>query len=33
VEAARSALAAYERKGHEPGVASARAMIDELSAD
>jgi tetratricopeptide (TPR) repeat protein len=33
VEAARAALAAYERKGHEPGVASARAMIDELSAD
>jgi tetratricopeptide (TPR) repeat protein len=33
VEAARSALAAYERKGHEPGVASARALIDELSAD
>jgi class 3 adenylate cyclase/tetratricopeptide (TPR) repeat protein len=33
VEAARSALAAYERKGHEPGVASARALIGELSAD
>ena len=27
VEAARAALAAYERKGHEPGMASARALI------
>jgi class 3 adenylate cyclase/tetratricopeptide (TPR) repeat protein len=32
VEAARGALAAYERKGHQPGVASARALIDEVSA-
>ena len=32
-EAARAALAAYERKGHEPGMASARALIDELSGD
>jgi hypothetical protein len=32
VEAARAALAAYERKGHEPGMASARALIDEVSA-
>jgi tetratricopeptide (TPR) repeat protein len=31
-EAARGALAAYERKGHEPGAASARALIDEVSA-
>jgi class 3 adenylate cyclase len=31
-EAARAALAAYERKGHEPGTASARALIDEVSA-
>ena len=31
VEAARAALAAYERKGHEPGAASARALIDEVS--
>jgi class 3 adenylate cyclase/tetratricopeptide (TPR) repeat protein len=30
--AARGALAAYERKGHEPGAASARALIDEVSA-
>jgi tetratricopeptide (TPR) repeat protein len=32
-EAARRALAAYERKGHEPGMASARALLDEASAD
>lgn len=32
-DAAREALAAYERKGHEPGMVSARAMIDELSSD
>jgi tetratricopeptide (TPR) repeat protein len=32
-EAASAALAAYERKGHEPGAASARALIDEVSAD
>ena len=31
-EAARAALAAYERKGHEPGMASARALMDEVSA-
>ncbi|HET6792016.1 MAG TPA: hypothetical protein VFI35_10580, partial [Actinomycetota bacterium] len=31
-EAARAALAAYERKGHKPGLASARAFIDEVSA-
>jgi class 3 adenylate cyclase/tetratricopeptide (TPR) repeat protein len=31
-EAARGALAAYERKGHEPGMASARALIDDVSA-
>ena len=31
-EAARAALAAYERKGHEPGMASARALIDEVAA-
>ena len=31
-DAARAALAAYERKGHEPGMASARALIDEVSA-
>jgi tetratricopeptide (TPR) repeat protein len=31
VEAARAALAAYERKGHDPGMASARALIDEVS--
>jgi class 3 adenylate cyclase/tetratricopeptide (TPR) repeat protein len=31
-EAARAALAAYELKGHEPGAASARALIDEVSA-
>ena len=31
-EAARGALATYERKGHEPGVASARALIDDVSA-
>ena len=33
VEAARAALAAYERKGHEPGMASARALIDEVQSD
>ena len=33
VEAATAALAAYERKGHEPGVVSARALIDDVSAD
>ncbi len=33
VDAARAALAAYERKGHEPGAASARALIDDVSAD
>ena len=32
-KAARGALAAFERKGHEPGTASARALIDEVSAD
>jgi ATP/maltotriose-dependent transcriptional regulator MalT len=32
VEAASAALAAYERKGHEPGAASARVLIDEISA-
>jgi len=32
VEAGRAALAAYERKGHEPGAASAQALIDEGSA-
>ena len=32
VEAASAALAAYERKGHEPGMASARALLDEVSA-
>jgi hypothetical protein len=32
VEAARAALAEYERKGHEPGAASARTLIDEVSA-
>ena len=32
IEAARAALAAYERKGHQPGAASARALIDEVSA-
>jgi tetratricopeptide (TPR) repeat protein len=30
-EAARAALAAYERKGHEPGMASARTLIDGVS--
>ena len=30
-EAARAALAAFERKGNEPGAASARALIDEVS--
>ncbi len=32
IDAARAASAAYERKGHEPGAASARAFIDELPA-
>ncbi len=32
VDAASAALAAYERKGHEPGAALARALIDEVSA-
>ena len=32
VDAARGALAAYERKGNEPGAASARAFIDDVSA-
>jgi tetratricopeptide (TPR) repeat protein len=31
-EAARAALAAYERKGNEPGMASARALLDEVVA-
>lgn len=31
-DAARAALAAYERMGHEPGMASAKALIDEVSA-
>jgi class 3 adenylate cyclase/tetratricopeptide (TPR) repeat protein len=31
-EAARAALAAYERKGHQPGAAAARALIDEVSS-
>jgi tetratricopeptide (TPR) repeat protein len=31
-EASRGALAAFERKGHAPGAASARALIDEVSA-
>ena len=31
-DAARGALAAYERKGIEPGAASARALIDDVSA-
>jgi hypothetical protein len=31
-EAASAALAAYERKGHEPGMTSARLLIDEVSA-
>ena len=31
-DAARAALAVYERKGNEPGMASARALIDEVSA-
>ena len=31
-DAARAALAAYERKGHKPGMASARALIEEVSA-
>jgi tetratricopeptide (TPR) repeat protein len=32
-DAARAALAAYERKCHEPGMASARALIDEVESD
>ena len=32
VEAARAGLAAYERKGHQPGAVSARTLIDEVSA-
>jgi class 3 adenylate cyclase/tetratricopeptide (TPR) repeat protein len=32
-EAAAGALAAYERKGHQPGAASARAFLDEASSD
>ena len=32
VEAARAALAAFDRKGHEPGMASARALIDDVAA-
>jgi len=32
-EAARAALAAYERKGHQPGTALARAFLDEASSD
>lgn len=31
-EAARAALAAYQRKGHEPGMASARRLIEQVSA-
>ena len=31
-DAARGASAAYERKGHEPGMASARALLAEISA-
>jgi class 3 adenylate cyclase/tetratricopeptide (TPR) repeat protein len=31
-EAARGALAAFERKGNEPGMASARGLIGEVSA-
>ena len=29
-EAAAVAMAAYERKGHQPGAASARAFLHEL---
>ena len=32
-EAARAALAAFERKGNEPGMASARALIDQVRSD
>ena len=32
VEAARAALAAYERKRNAPGAVSARALIDEVPA-
>jgi hypothetical protein len=31
-DAASVALAAYERKGNEPGMASARALLDEVVA-
>jgi class 3 adenylate cyclase/tetratricopeptide (TPR) repeat protein len=31
-KAASAALAAYERKGHEPGMAAARRLIEEVSA-
>jgi class 3 adenylate cyclase/tetratricopeptide (TPR) repeat protein len=31
VDAARAAAAAYERKGHQPGAAAARAVLDELA--
>jgi tetratricopeptide (TPR) repeat protein len=31
MDAARAALAAYERKGHQPGAGSARALVDEIS--
>ena len=31
-EAARAAMTMYERKGHEPGAASARALLEEVSA-
>jgi tetratricopeptide (TPR) repeat protein len=32
-DAARAALVAYQRKGHQPGAASARTFLDELGAD
>jgi class 3 adenylate cyclase len=31
LEAANAALAEYERKGHQPGMASARALVDDVS--
>ena len=31
-EAARAAAATYERKGHEPGAAAARALLDEIGS-
>ena len=31
-EAARAAMTMYERKGHEPGAAAARALLEEVSA-